>query len=104
MWLSSRTRGGRGMEFGDKEWFEKLEQISDFPSVFAFYVCTDKSINSKIVETKAENLGNIQYKTLEPPLLFNDEKTALASVMRCNTSQEYYEECKRLKDIWTTDK
>lgn len=89
------------MKFGDKEWFEKLESMAKFPSVFAFYVGSDKTINSKIIETKAEHLGNIQYKSLEPPWHIDGLKTALASVKRCKTSQEYYEECKRLMDIWS---
>jgi hypothetical protein len=88
------------MKFGDKDWFAKLEEMSKFPAVFAFYICNDKTIHSKLLETKAQDLGNIQYKTLQPPLLLSGEKIALANVLRCGTSQDYYEECKRLKDCW----
>lgn len=91
------------MEFGSKEWFKKLEEMCKFPNVFAFYVSSDMNIYSKVVETKADNLANVMYKMLEPSLFLDDTKTALASLKRCNSSQEYYEESLRLREIWSNE-
>jgi hypothetical protein len=87
------------MQFGDKEWFAALESMTKFPSVFAFYVGSDRTVNSKLLETKATNLGNIQYRSVEPPW-YMDCNMALVSVKRCKTPQDYYEECKRIRDAW----
>lgn len=88
------------MKFGSKEWFEKLEELFDFPSVFAFFIASDMKIYSEVVETKAEDLWEVQYKMLEPPFMLGREKTALASLKRCNSAQDYYEEVVRLKEVW----
>ncbi len=88
------------MEIGDKEWFEKLNERVKFPNVFAFYVSSERTINSQVVDTKASSLDNIKYGMIKPPILFGGQKTALASVKRCESDQEYYNECMRLKDVW----
>lgn len=87
------------MQFGDKEWFAAVGNMAKFPSVFAFYVGSDKSVNSKTLDTKATNIRNIQYRSVEPPG-YTDCDMALVSVKRCLTPQEYYEECKRIRDVW----
>jgi hypothetical protein len=89
------------MKFGDKEWFRKLEEMTKFPSMIAFYVGTDGTINSKVINTKAERIGNIRYDFIKPTMLNDDVSLALVSIKRCLTSEDYYFECKLLKTIWT---
>jgi len=83
------------MEFGDKEWFEKLEKTGTFPSDYVFYVDTNKRISSLCLKSNAKSVSNISYKTIK------GWQGAIASVVNCKTPQEYYEECKRLKEKWS---
>lgn len=86
------------MKFGDEEWFAMLNERCNFPNVFAFYVGSNKTVTSKLIETKG-TVPNIQYKRLDPPI-FSHEHTALADVKWCETPQDYYETAKTLMDVW----
>ena len=84
------------MEFGDKEWFEKLEKNIEFPSMQAFYITVDKTVFSKEVKTKSIDISKIPYGKLAT---YSDDMS-LANIVHCISKYDYYEECKRLKEIW----
>ena len=90
------------MEFGSKEWLEKVESIYKFPCILAYYVSNKKgSIMNAPVDTKSENIGNIKYSKLSPSVLLEDgEKLALISVETIHNAEEYLEKAKELKSDW----
>jgi hypothetical protein len=91
------------MEFGSKEWFKKVETSLKFPSIMAFYVSNkSKSVNSAVVNSEAENVGNIKYSKISPYVtLDNGEKIALLEVRRVHSAKQYYETAKRLREDWS---
>lgn len=83
------------MEFGSKEWFDKLNEMVSFPTNLAFYVDKEGFIFAKNLGPKANDTDNIKYKTLK-----TYESKAIVSVKKCHTDEEYYFECKRLRGLW----
>lgn len=94
------------MEFGDKEWFEALEERTKFPSVFAFYVSNKGGIYSGVVDTKAFCVGNVKYASFAPNnfYLYEGDDCALTEIIRLHSPQEYYDKVKELRDVWGTFK
>lgn len=90
------------MEFGSKEWFEKVNEIYDFPVIIAFYLSNkSKSINSMVVQSKSNNVGDIKYSKVAPyTTLENGEKLALLNVKRIHSADEYYDIIKQMKEDW----
>ena len=91
------------MQFGDKEWFKKVEELYDFPVILGFYLSNkSKSINNATIDTKAYNVSGIKYDKIAPAYtLHNGEKLALLAVKRIYSSQDYYETVCQLKEDWT---
>lgn len=85
------------MEIGDKERLSKVEENYDFPVVLALYVSSkEKTINSLVVDSKAQNVGDIKYSKVVPSYaLANGESLALLGVKRVHSAMDYYE--------WTTE-
>lgn len=83
------------MEFGDNEWFEKIKEVCTFPSDFAFYIGTDKTISATCLNTSARRIGNRKYKELN-----QWPDTALIEVMNCENADEYYQKTKELRERW----
>lgn len=94
--------GWLALEFGDKEWFEKIGEHYEFPVVMAFFVSNkSNSILNTVIDTKAYDVGNIKYSKVAPnAILDNDEKIALVSVKRIHSANQYYEWTKKLKEEW----
>lgn len=88
------------MQFGSKEWLEKLKEIMTFPNTYAFYIGSDKTINSRLIKTKTTDIGNIQYKSLEPAILEDGCRVALITVRKCDTPEDFYEVVRGLRDAW----
>jgi len=90
------------MEFGDNEWFEKVEEIYNFPIMLGFYLSNkSKSINNLEIDTKAYKVSDIKYHKIAPRFkLANGEKLALLEVERIYSSQGYYETICKLKEDW----
>lgn len=84
------------MEFGDKEWFEAVEENSSFPSDFAFYVTTDRKISSSCMNNSVKSIGNLKYRDL---IQWSD--AALVEVVNCKTSLDYYNTVKSLRETWS---
>ena len=92
------------MEFGDKEWFEKLEENVKFPAIIAFYLTDiDGLISHRIIESKAFNVGDIKFSKIAPCSLDGGQSMALLKVNRIHNSRDYYEIAKQLKEVWTND-
>jgi len=93
------------MKIGSIEWFEKLNEMTKFPSYFAFYLLQKddtKSIAVKIVESKAKDADGIKYRALTPTLalLLTGSSIALIDVSNVNDANEYYKKIKTLTDKW----
>ena len=82
------------MEFGDTEWFEKLEQMGTFPSDYVFYITTDKVLMTTCLKSNAKDVHNLRYNTIK------GWQGAIVKVTNCQTPQEYFEESKRIKEEW----
>ncbi len=78
------------MKPGSKEWFEKVNENYEFPNVFVFYYASNKEILSGTVDTKSENVGNIKYNKVRPPVMVDGRKVALLGVHVVNSAEEYY--------------
>ncbi|BDP92870.1 hypothetical protein [Enterococcus faecium] len=90
------------VEFGSKEWFEELNAMISFPEKFSFYYNKkDNIIQVSVLETKGK-LENTRWSTIKPSALKFHPKdlTAVVAVKEVNDAQEYYEEVKKLKEIW----
>lgn len=93
------------MKIGSNEWFEKLNEMTKFPSYFAFYLLQKddtKSIAVKIVESKAKDADGIKYGALTPTLawLLTGSSIALIDVSNVNDANEYYLKLKTLFYKW----
>ena len=90
------------MKFGSKEWFQKVEELHEFPAIMAAYLSNKtRSINSMVVQSKAFNVGEIKYSKVAPyTVLDSGEKLALLEVKRIHNSSDYYDWVKRLKEDW----
>lgn len=93
------------MKIGSVEWFEKLNEMTKFPSYFAFYLLQKddtKSIAVKIVESKAKDADGIKYGALTPTLalLLTGSSIALIDVSNVNDANEYYKKLIMLTDKW----
>lgn len=93
------------MKIGSKEWFKQLNEMTKFPSYFAFYLLQKgdtKSIAVKIVESKAKDADNIKYGGLTPTLalLLTGSNIAIIDVSNVSDANEYYQKLKTLTDKW----
>jgi hypothetical protein len=85
------------IEFGSKEWFEQLNKLCKFPGWFVFYVDTDRRVFSTYLKhTNASSADRMQYKTIAT---YSDD-LAIAGVEWLTNDQDYFEQCKHLKEVW----
>jgi len=93
------------MKIGSAEWFKQLNEMTKFPTYFAFYLLQKddtKSIAVKIVESKAKDADGIKYGALTPTLalLLTGSSIALIDVSNVNDANEYHKKLITLTDKW----
>ena len=89
------------MNFGDEEWFQQLKENATFPSVFAFYIGSNRTITAIDLGPNEEEVKKIPAIDLLPPSSETKEEFfSLVSVVFCHEPTGYYEEMLRLKRIW----
>lgn len=94
------------IEFGSKEWFEKLNGIVEFPEKFVFYYNKKENIiQVSKLDTKGK-IENARWRSIQPtPLSFHPtDETAVIDVIEVNNAQKYHDILKKLQKIWVVKK
>lgn len=86
------------MNFGDEKWFQQLKENSTFPSVFTFYIGSNRTIIANNLGPNEDEVKLIPAVELLPCSADSiDESYALVSIALCHKPEGYYEEMLRLK-------
>lgn len=88
------------MKKGSQEWFEKVESNIDFPAKVAFFYGNDGNILSQVLDSKASDVNNIQWKRIRPALLLDGTKLAVLGVHQLKDAQEYFDVSEEYNKHW----
>lgn len=94
------------MEYGDKEWLEKLNQKVKFPERFIYYFNKKENvITVRLLESKAK-IENARWQDVKPSALALqiDRDNAVIQVKDIASAEMYVGELDRLQDEWGTEK